>query len=70
MDCKFFGVRTSKGIREANCRVCETKSPEVFVKCTVETNTLLGTSIDTDSKGNTIQTQPKKVPDDRVFNNS
>ncbi len=60
--CKYFGVRSSRAVCNSRCAECARSS-----QCTLETNKLLGTSIDIDGKGNTIKTLPVKVPDDRLL---
>ena len=52
--CKFFGVRSSKGVDEKTCQKCNR-----FKECTVETNLLMGTSVVMDSCGTTRHNIPK-----------
>ena len=67
MDCTYFGVRTSNREAEAKCRLCKQDTPEIFRKCTMETNILMSTSINIDAKGNTIIVLPGKVGDDKLL---
>lgn len=68
MNCKYYGVRSSCGLREGVCQECKKNSFDVFTKCTLETNTLLATSILIDSKGNTIWVLSEKViPSDKLL---
>lgn len=52
--CKFFGVRSSKGVEDSACQKCE-----MFKKCTIETNLIMGTSVVIDSCGVTKHMLPK-----------
>lgn len=64
MNCIYFGVRTSERQRTKNCQRCMGSELEVFKKCTVETNILMGTSTSTDEKGNTVTIPPSgKISD-------
>lgn len=65
--CKCFGVRTSNIEAKAKCQKCKEFNLELFKKCTVETNILMGTSIDIDPKGNTISIPPGKVSDTELM---
>jgi hypothetical protein len=53
-DCKFFGVRSSKAVKDDKCQKCAK-----FKKCTAETNLIMGTSIIIDSCGVTKHVLPK-----------
>lgn len=65
--CKYFGVRTGDRESKAKCQKCKEVDSELFVKCTVETNILMGTSISVDEKGNTILTPPAGVSDTELM---
>ena len=65
--CKYFGVRTSERENEIGCRKCKEADLELFRKCTIETNILMGTSIDVDDEGNTISIPPKVVSDSKLM---
>lgn len=63
--CVYFGVRTPKRDKTAQCRECKNSNFELFRKCTKETNTLMGTSIDVDKKGNTVEIPPVGLVSDK-----
>ena len=66
--CKYFGVRTNTRESGLKCQECKKSTPEVFRKCTLETNILLSTSVSIDEKGNTVITAPAgKVGDDKLL---
>ena len=68
MNCKYFGVRTSVREGSKKCQECKESFPEVFRKCTLETNILISTSIDVDEKGNTVVIPPTgKVSDTELI---
>jgi len=56
--CKYFGVRTSTRESGVKCQECKVCNSELFRKCTLETNTLIASSIDIDVKGNTVIVPP------------
>jgi len=56
--CKYFGVRTSTRESGVKCRECKVSNPELFKKCTLETNILMCTSITVDKEGNTVVVPP------------
>lgn len=57
-DCVYFGVRTSEREGTVRCRRCKADDPNSFKDCTVETNTLMGTSVTVDEAGNTVHVPP------------
>jgi len=61
--CKYFGVRTKDRESRRKCRSCKENNFDLFRKCTIESNIIMGTSTDVDEKGNTISIPPKKVSD-------
>lgn len=68
MDCTYFGVRTSDRQKTKECQKCMGSKLEVFKKCTVETNILMGTSTTTDEKGNTVTVPPRcKISDTELM---
>jgi len=68
MDCTYFGVRTSERQKMRKCQECMRSNLEVFKKCTVETNILMGTSTTVDKEGNTITIPPRcKISDTELM---
>ena len=68
MNCMYFGVRTSDRQKTKECQKCMGSNLDVFKKCTIETNILMGTSITTDEKGNTITIPPQcKISDTELM---
>lgn len=53
-NCKFFGVKSSKKVSTKMCDKCQKNK-----QCTIETNTLMGTSVVVDRLGVTNHVLPK-----------
>ena len=68
MNCTYFGVRTSERQKTRKCQKCMKGNLDVFKKCTVETNILMGTSTIVDEKGDTVTVPPRcKISDTELM---